>query len=100
MINPRNRAPSTALLLYDCLITFHEEVRHIWSRGRVGVTVLHAATRYSSLVNRLVIVLTLSRWREQSFKVRISSILLKCLRLPVSIDVSQVGRKTIGASIN
>ncbi|KAI1794305.1 hypothetical protein LXA43DRAFT_134220 [Ganoderma leucocontextum] len=43
-----------ALLFYGFLITLHREVRRIWSRGHVGITLLYAGTRYSAVVARLI----------------------------------------------
>ncbi|TBU28104.1 hypothetical protein BD311DRAFT_601877, partial [Dichomitus squalens] len=54
-----------ALLLYDSLLMCHREVRHMWSRGRIGTTIIYTGARYGSLVNRLVVVLVLSRWKGQ-----------------------------------
>ena len=59
-----------ALLFYDYLTTFPGEVRRIWSRGHVGITLLYAGTRYGALAARLIFVLAQTSWKGQNYLVR------------------------------
>ncbi|KAM5543477.1 hypothetical protein V8D89_002728 [Ganoderma adspersum] len=57
----------TTLLFYDYLITFPREIRQIWSRGHVGITLLYAGTRYSALAARLILILAQTSWKGQNY---------------------------------
>ncbi len=43
--------PCEALLAYEYIITFDEEVTLFWKRKKIGTTVLFLATRYLALLS-------------------------------------------------
>lgn len=68
MLRPTTNTRAEALVLYEHVITIRLEVQQIWKRGLSGATVLFILTRYITLINRLLISLSLSSL--QSTKVR------------------------------
>ncbi|KAI0081451.1 hypothetical protein K474DRAFT_1703886 [Panus rudis PR-1116 ss-1] len=44
-------ALSLAILVYDTLLTFPQEVRCIWQRKWTGATLLYSAIRYTTIVD-------------------------------------------------
>lgn len=49
----------TALLYFDFVITFPQEVQRIWSRRFSGATIVYLLTRYSALFERIIFLVSL-----------------------------------------
>lgn len=48
-----------ALLWFDHIISFNEEVQRIWQRKFTGATLLFLITRYSATLERITLVVSL-----------------------------------------
>ncbi|KAI0740858.1 hypothetical protein C8Q76DRAFT_853142 [Earliella scabrosa] len=59
-------AGSAALLLYDCSLTFTDEVQRIWKRRFSGVTVVYLLIRYTVLFNRILVFLEFQAWNDRT----------------------------------
>ncbi|OBZ67648.1 Riboflavin transporter MCH5 [Grifola frondosa] len=51
---------ATALVIYEHLITFEAEVQQIWRRDMTVTSILFILTRYITLANRVVVMISLS----------------------------------------
>ena len=54
--------PNSALLWFDCILTFQKEVQCIWQRRFTGATVVYLATRYLAVVQCILLVLLSMLW--------------------------------------
>jgi len=68
IIANRAHVAVAALFVYDTLLTFSQEVSHIWGRQFSGTTVLYLVNRYGELAQKVLIILGLFPW--QSITVR------------------------------
>ncbi|KAH9849067.1 hypothetical protein C2E23DRAFT_906155 [Lenzites betulinus] len=55
---------SSALLWFDCIITFPEEYRRIWRRKFTGATFVYLFMRYSAVFDRIFFVLEVLVWNS------------------------------------
>ena len=53
-----------ALLYYDYLLSFSQEVRYMWKARLSGTTAIYIVNRYSILVNRAVNMLCFVAWQD------------------------------------
>ena len=55
--------PNSAVLWFDCILTFEKEVQCMWRPRRfTGATVVYLATRYLAVLARIVSVLYYVLW--------------------------------------
>ncbi|KAI0758415.1 hypothetical protein BD413DRAFT_617170 [Trametes elegans] len=54
------------LLVYDTSLTLGREVPQVWSGGSLGFSVLYVTTRYTAILNRVVVILERVSWDGQS----------------------------------
>ncbi|CAL1699077.1 unnamed protein product [Somion occarium] len=57
-----------ALFVYDMLLTFSQEVSHIWARRFTGMTVLFAVNRSSALAQKILIIMQMTPLNGMSTK--------------------------------
>ncbi|KAH9851145.1 hypothetical protein C2E23DRAFT_733545, partial [Lenzites betulinus] len=55
---------SSALLWFDCIMTFPEEYRRIWRRKFTGATFVYLFMRYSAVIERIFFVLEVLVWNS------------------------------------
>ncbi|KAI0827781.1 hypothetical protein BC628DRAFT_1502229 [Trametes gibbosa] len=55
---------SSALLWFDCAMTFPEEYRRIWKRQFSGATLVYIVMRYSAVIERIFFVLEVLVWNS------------------------------------
>ena len=54
--------PNSALLWFDCILTFQKEVQCMWRHRFTGATVVYLAMRYIAVVERVILVLMGVLW--------------------------------------
>ncbi|KAI0752823.1 hypothetical protein C8Q80DRAFT_1267308 [Daedaleopsis nitida] len=55
---------SAVLLFYDFILTFVSEIQRVWRRKFSGAVVIFLLIRYTTLLNRIVLILELQPWSE------------------------------------
>lgn len=58
-----------ALLAYDHLLTFAEEVQFMWGRTFSGATVVFALNRYTTLIGKIILPVCTLYWPGQTDQV-------------------------------
>ena len=61
---PLTFRPLPALVLYEHAITFGLEVQQIWQRNISGAAILFILTRYITLINRILVTISLTSIRS------------------------------------
>ncbi|THH30895.1 hypothetical protein EUX98_g3299 [Antrodiella citrinella] len=62
----RAHVAAAALFVYDTLLTFPQEVNHVWGRQFSGTTLLYFVNRYCLLAQKVLIILEVFPWQSIS----------------------------------